>query len=69
MRAIAAAGLARADDVRPGDLLLLRAGPGQLHFAIDAGGGIIHADAMLRRVVERPGEPWPAIGRWRMRED
>jgi hypothetical protein len=31
------------------------------------GCGIIHADAQLRRVVERPGPlPWPEIGRWRL---
>lgn len=66
IRAIGAAGLAPATDARPGDLLLLRTGPGQLHFAIDAGAGIVHADAMLRRVVERPGTSWPVIGRWRV---
>ena len=39
----------------------------RLHdFRWDGGGGIIHADAMLRRVVERPGPvPWPVLGRWR----
>jgi len=63
--AIAAAGLMPARDVRPGDLLLMRAGPGQLHFAIETGDGIVHADAMLRRVVERRAPPWPVIGRWR----
>lgn len=65
-RAIEAAGLAAADSERPGDLLLLAVGPGQLHLAIAAEDGIVHADAMLRRVVERPGPiPWPVIGRWR----
>jgi cell wall-associated NlpC family hydrolase len=65
--AIEAAGLVAAADARAGDLLLLCAGPGQLHLAIDSGGGIIHADAMLRRVVERPGGlPWPVAGRWRV---
>lgn len=71
---IDAAGLIRADHCRlgpqPGDLLLCRAGPGQLHLVIDSGapgGGFIHADAQLRRVVERPGPPpWPIIGRWRL---
>ncbi len=71
---IEAAGLIRADHCRlgpqPGDLLLCRAGPGQLHLVIDSGaqgGGFIHADAQLRRVVERPGPPpWPIIGRWRL---
>lgn len=64
---LAARGLARVEGAAAGDLLLLRAGPGQLHLAIDSGGGIIHADAMLRRVVERPGPPpWPVIGHWRL---
>lgn len=63
--AIEALGLVPAAEPRPGDLLLFKAGPGQLHFAIQAEAGIIHADAMLRRVVERPELPWPVIGRWR----
>lgn len=64
---IAVAGLAAAEGRRPGDLVLLRSGPGQLHLAIDSGTGLVHADAMLRRVVERPDPlPWPVIGRWRV---
>jgi lipoprotein Spr len=63
---VAGIGLIEAEGVAAGDLLLLRAGPGQVHLAIDSGGGIIHADAMLRRVVERPGTNWPVIGRWRV---
>lgn len=64
--ALLGAGLVETNDARPGDLLLCAAGPGLLHFAIDTGDGIIHADATLRRVVERPGAPpWPVIGRWR----
>jgi cell wall-associated NlpC family hydrolase len=64
---IGVSGLVAAEDARAGDLLLLAAGPGQLHLAIDSGEGIVHADAMLRRVVERPGvPPWPVIGRWRV---
>lgn len=66
IRAIEAAGLVAAADARDGDLLLLRTGPGQLHFAIRTGTGIVHADAMLRRVVERPGKHWPVIGCWRV---
>ena len=65
---IEARGLVAATDARAGDLLLCASGPGQLHLAIDSGGGVIHADAMLRRVVERPGPvPWPVIGRWRLK--
>lgn len=63
--AIATAGFREATEPRAGDLLLLRTGPGQLHLGISSGAGIIHADAMLRRVVERPDVPWPVIARWR----
>jgi hypothetical protein len=61
-----AAGLARATEGLPGDLVLYRAGPGQLHLAIASEAGVIHADAQLRRVVERPGAPpWTELMRWR----
>lgn len=63
---VARAGLVAAESRRPGDLLLLASGTGQLHLGIDSGTGLVHADAMLRRVVERPDPlPWPVIGRWR----
>lgn len=63
---IAAAGLVPARDRRAGDLVLFRAGPGQLHLGIASEDGVIHADASLRRVVERPGTPpWPELMRWR----
>lgn len=65
-RVVSALGLAAVENREAGDLLLLRMGPGLLHLAIDSGGGVIHADAMLRRVVERPGKiPGVVIGRWR----
>lgn len=58
--------LTRVAETAPGDLMLLRSGPGQLHLAIFTEGGFVHADAGLRRVVERPGAPpWPLIGTWR----
>lgn len=67
--AVAAAGLVAAKGRAAGDLVLLGSGPGQLHLGIDSGTGLIHADAMLRRVVERPDPlPWPEIGRWRKSE-
>lgn len=66
---IEAAGLVRVGDPQAGDLVLLRAGAGQLHFAIQTEHGMVHADAMLRRVVERAALPWPVIGRWRYREE
>lgn len=54
----------------PGRILLIAAGPGQLHLAI-AGeqGGVIHADAAARRVVERPAPlPWPVLAAWTREE-
>jgi lipoprotein Spr len=68
--AAGAAGLARVDDARTGDLVLFAAGAGQLHLAIASDDGVIHADAALRRVVERPGvPPWPELARWRRKEN
>jgi cell wall-associated NlpC family hydrolase len=64
--AVSAAGLTEVSDERPGDLILFLAGPGQLHLGIASERGVIHADASLRRVVERPGvPPWPILKRWR----
>lgn len=51
---------------RAGDVLVLRSGAEQLHLGIWSGEGLVHADAALRRVVERPGQPpWPILGIWR----
>ena len=59
--------LVRVAEAEPGDVLLMAAGPGQVHLGIRTAGGFVHADAALRRVVERPGmPPWPLIGVWRM---
>ena len=59
--------LVRVAEPEAGDVLLMAAGPGQLHFGIRTATGFVHADAGLRRVVERPGmPPWPLIGVWRM---
>ena len=50
----------------PGDMLLLRPGPQQLHVVLLTELGFIHADARLRRVVEVPGPvPWPVLSAWR----
>ncbi|MEK9209909.1 peptidoglycan endopeptidase [Sphingomonas sp. 2378] len=55
----------RGEDA-PGAVMLLRAGPGQLHLAIRVSDGIVHADAGLRRVAWRPGAPpWPVLGYWK----
>jgi hypothetical protein len=49
-----------------GDILLCQPAERQLHFAIVATHGIIHAHAGLRRVVLTPHPvPWPIIGQWR----
>ena len=49
-----------------GDVLVCETGPAQFHIVVRAWSSFIHADAGLRRVVERPGEPpWPVLGSWR----
>jgi len=59
--------LVRTDDPMPGDVLLFAVGPAQFHIAIKSERGVFHADAMLRRVVERPGPaPWPLVAAWRL---
>jgi murein DD-endopeptidase / murein LD-carboxypeptidase len=63
---IDATGLARVTKAAPGDVMLMRAGPAQLHLGVRTARGFVHADAGLRRVVERPGEPeWEVLGLWR----
>lgn len=64
--ALAAAGLAAADVMAAGDVLVLAPGATQLHLGIFTGTGLVHGDAGLRRVVERPLPlPWPVLGIWR----
>ena len=63
-------GCAASTAGRPGDVLVLAPGPAQLHLGIFTGAGLVHGDAGLRRVVERPGPPpWPLLGIWRIVED
>lgn len=65
-RALRGAGLERVGEASAGDVLVMRAGPGQLHLGVWTGGSLVHADAGLRRVVERPGAvPWPVLSVWR----
>lgn len=55
------------DQAQPGDVLLVRSGPEQLHVVVLAPGGHVHAHAGLRRVVETPGTlPWPVLSAWRL---
>jgi cell wall-associated NlpC family hydrolase len=64
------AGLEATAGAAAGDVLLCRAGPGQLHLGIRTPRGVVHADAGLRRVVERPGAlPWPLLAAWRLGEN
>lgn len=61
-----AAGFIRVATAEPGDVVLSRPGPGQLHMGVSSATGIIHADATLRRVVDRPGAPdGEILGIWR----
>ena len=61
-----AAGLRPVQGPAAGDVLVMRAGPAQLHLGIWTGDGLVHADVALRRVAERPGQaPWPVISAWR----
>ncbi|MGN7159221.1 NlpC/P60 family protein [Sphingomonas sp. SAFR-052] len=62
---LAASGFRRVERAAAGDVLLMMSGPGQLHLALSTGGGIIHADAVARAVVERRDVPWPVIGIYR----
>jgi len=65
-----AAGLRRVGAPRAGDVLVLAAGSAQLHLGIFTGTGLVHGDAGLRRVVERPAPlPWPIIHIWRLDPD
>lgn len=62
-----AAGLRRVGAACAGDVLVMAAGPAQLHLGIFTGTGLVHGDAGLRRVVERPAPlPWPIIHVWRL---
>jgi hypothetical protein len=49
-----------------GDVLVLAPRRDQIHLGVFTGIGLVHADAGLRRVVERPLPlPWPILGIWR----
>jgi murein DD-endopeptidase / murein LD-carboxypeptidase len=68
--ALEAAGLRRVQTIRAGDVLAMAAGHAQLHLGIFTGTGLVHGDAGLRRVVERPAPvPWPIIHIWRSAEE
>ena len=57
--------LVRTAQPEPGDVMLFAVEATQFHVAVKMPGGIVHADAMLGRVVERPGPPpWPMVAAW-----
>jgi len=50
-----------------GDVVVCQTGPAQFHMVIITPFGFVHADALLRRVVQRPYPiPWPFVGAWRV---
>lgn len=54
---------------RRGDILLLQPSAAQFHLGIWSGDSLIHADGVLRRVVETPGMPdWPIVSTWHCRK-
>ena len=62
---LAGTGMRRIDQAPPGSVLVMRSGPEQLHLGIWTGSGLVHADAALRRIVERPGPPpWTVLSCW-----
>ena len=55
-------------ELRCGDLMLLQAGPRQVHLAVRTQVGFVPAHAGIRRVVETPGLPeWPLLHVYRRR--
>lgn len=60
------AAMVRCGGEAAGDVLVCRVSATQLHLAIRAADGIVHADMAARRVVERGGPvPWPIEAAWR----
>lgn len=56
--------------MRAGDIMMLRPGPRQVHFAVLTQQGAVHAHVGLGRVVLTPLPlPWPVIGHWRLHGD
>jgi lipoprotein Spr len=54
--------------LRPGDVMLLRVAHEQLHLGVRTNCGFVHAHAGIGRVVETPGLPdWPVLGVYRKR--
>ena len=57
----------RVETIESGDVLVMRAGPEQLHVGVATDLGFVHAHAGLEQVVETPGSPeWPVLAIWRL---
>jgi murein DD-endopeptidase / murein LD-carboxypeptidase len=53
-----------------GDVVVCEAGPAQYHMVVITPVGFVHADAGLRRVVQRPYPiPWAVAGAWSLAEE
>ncbi len=52
---------------KPGDIVMMRTGPAQLHLGLRCSClGLVHADSRLDRVNHQPPPlPWPHVGGWR----
>ncbi|MEA3039035.1 MAG: hypothetical protein QOE79_1548 [Sphingomonadales bacterium] len=70
-RGLAALGCARViEGAATGDVIVCRSGAAQFHLLVCTGDAFVHADALLRRIVERPmPAPWPVAGVWRLQEE
>src|SRR4051812_14680355 len=62
-----ALGCLEAEAPEAGDVIVCRPARDQYHLLVCVGGAFVHADARLRRIVERPmPPPWPVAGVWRV---
>lgn len=58
----------RRNELRSGDLMLMRVAKDQLHLGVRTERGFVHAHAGVKRVVETPGIPeWPLAAVYRKR--
>ncbi|HEX8512764.1 MAG TPA: peptidoglycan endopeptidase [Allosphingosinicella sp.] len=56
--------------VELGDIAVCQTGPAQFHIVVITPDGFVHADAALRRVVQRPYPiPWTIESAWRLAEE
>jgi lipoprotein Spr len=64
---LAALGCREREAPEAGDVIVCRPARDQYHLLVCVGDAFVHADAGLRRIVERPmPPPWPVAGVWRL---